>query len=50
MCVLGEERVKKLTLTTQLVDHHIKVDRKIDPAHANENMHIHTYTVHMALS
>ena len=53
---LGAECAKKLTLTlqeiqrTQLVGYQIEVDRKINPAHANENVHIQEHTVNMALS
>ena len=59
LCVLGEECAKKLTLTlqeierTQLVGHQIEVDRKIDPAHAEElaeKIYLQEHTVHMALS
>ena len=56
LCVLGKECAKKLTLTlheierTQIVGHQIKVDWKIDPAHAHENMHIHTHTTYGLVS
>ena len=55
MFVFGEECAKTLTSAlqeierTQLVGHQIEEDRKIDPAHANENVHIQENTLHMAL-
>ena len=45
-----EAMLQEIERIHQLVSHQIEVDRKIDPARANENVHIAVPAVQMALS